>query len=75
MNRPVDALSPLIAAGKEHPNALEAVWKALAAYDDEQLAPYAEDIQLLLDDTYKLPNAPEAVSAAYDRLVMIAKGT
>ncbi len=54
MNRPIDALSPLLAAGSEHPSAREQVWVALASYDDEQLAPYAEDIRLLLVSCHEL---------------------
>ena len=72
MNRPIDALSPLLAAGEEHPVALEEVWVALAAYDDEQLAPYAGDIRLLLGSDKPL-YVTEAVSVAYDRLEMVAK--
>ena len=72
MNRPIDALSPLLAAGEEHPLALEEVWVALASYDDEQLAPYAGDIRLLLGSD-KPPYVTEAVSVAYDRLEMVAK--
>ena len=72
MNRPIDALSPLLAAGEEHPVAREEVWVALAAYDDEQLAPYAGDIRLLLGSDKPL-YVTEAVSVAYDRLEMVAK--
>ena len=72
MNRPIDALSPLLAAGEEHPVAREEVWVALAAYDDEQLAPYAGDIRLLLGSDKPL-YVTEAVSVTYDRLEMVAK--
>ena len=72
MNRPIDALSPLLAAGAEHPLALEEVWVALASYDDEQLAPFAGDIRLLLGSDKPL-YVTEAVSVAYDRLEMVAK--
>ena len=72
MNRPIDALSPLLAAGAEHPLARKEVWVALASYDDEQLAPFARDIRLLLGSDKPL-YVTEAVSVAYDRLEMVAK--
>ena len=47
-------------------------WRSRAAYDDEQLAPYAGDIRLLLGSDKPL-YVTEAVSVAYDRLEMVAK--
>ncbi len=74
MNHPIEALPHLIAAGEEHPWAIESIWVALSSYDDDKLVPYAEDIQAMLVSG-KPTYATKAVSVAYDRLNMFTELT
>ena len=48
LSRPVEALPVLIEAGKEYSNAREAVFIALAGYQEIELRPYATEIEALL---------------------------
>ena len=68
MNPPIDALPHLITAGIEHPMALLSVWVVVAGYDDNQLAPYTQELQSLLGHNVSSQSSSE-VYEAYNRLV------
>ena len=72
LSRPEYALPLLIAAGAEHPAALDAVRAAVAGYTDRQLARYADELRPLVPRTLELmPVGTER--DAVERLMRVAE--
>ncbi|MCY4013231.1 MAG: hypothetical protein OXG82_11005 [Gammaproteobacteria bacterium] len=72
LSRPEYALPVLIAAGAEHPAALDAVRVAVAGYTDGQLARYADELRRLVPRTLEL--MPEGTERdAVERLLRFAE--
>ena len=72
LSRPEYALPLLIAAGAEHPAALDAVRAAVAGYGDGQLAPYADELRALVPRTLALMPVGKERDAV-ERLMRIAE--
>ena len=72
LSRPEYALPLLIAAGAEHPAALDAVRAAVAGYADEQLVHYADELRPLVPRTLELVPAGTERDAVL-RLMRVAE--
>ena len=70
--QPIDALPHLISAGMEHGSARGDILIAVAAYGDDELAPYARELQSFLGNRMP-PRHMDAETEAFERLKSIVE--